>query len=246
MDGGIFSEREMLIQIKNRFSGAVIFEHDCEDNSIKLTLKLAFESGSNLSNANLRCADLRNADLSNANLSSANLRCADLRNADLRCADLRNADLSSANLSSANLRCADLRNADLSNANLSSANLRCADLRNDDLRCADLRNADLSSANLGDANLRCADLRNADLSNADLRCFGDMKIIFTLQLDNWQVGFTKDVMQIGCKRFKIEEWREFTDDVISKMDSNALAWWKRWKYPLFAIIDERLKDLSDS
>jgi len=53
----------MNIQIKNRFSGRVIFEHDCEDNTIKLTLKLAFESRADLCGANLRDADLRDADL---------------------------------------------------------------------------------------------------------------------------------------------------------------------------------------
>ena len=42
----------MNIQIKSRFTAAVLFEHDCENNSLRITLELAIKSG----------ADLRGAD----------------------------------------------------------------------------------------------------------------------------------------------------------------------------------------
>ena len=96
------------IEIKNRWTGEVIFSHECEDNTIGKTVEQALKSS---------------ADLCNADLSNANLRSADLSNADLSYADLCNADLSNANLRSANLRSADLRSADLSNADLSYADL---------------------------------------------------------------------------------------------------------------------------
>ena len=99
----------MNIQIKSRFTAAVLFEHDCENNSLRITLELAIKSG-----ADLRGADLRGADLSDAYLSRADLRGADLSDAYLSGADLRGADLSGANLSG----------ADLSGANLSGANLK--------------------------------------------------------------------------------------------------------------------------
>ena len=73
----------MLIQIKNRFSGLVIFEHDCEKNTIKLTLKKAIKA-----KTDLRSADLRYADLSYANLSSADLCYAELSSANLRFANV--------------------------------------------------------------------------------------------------------------------------------------------------------------
>ena len=108
------------LQIKNRFTGSVIFEYEKENNTIEETLKeyirLELEKGK--SSANLRYADLSSADL-----SSANLRYADLSSADLSSANLSSADLSSADLSYANLSSADLRYANLSSANLSSANL---------------------------------------------------------------------------------------------------------------------------
>ena len=108
----------MKIEIKNRLTGEVIFAHEAEENSMKITVLAAIEV---------------NADLSNANLSNA-----DLSNANLRYANLHNADLSNANLSNANLSNADLSNADLSNANLRYANLSNADLRYANLRYADI------------------------------------------------------------------------------------------------------------
>jgi hypothetical protein len=143
-----------MIQIKNRFTNAVLFEGarlGGETNYRKLlgfAINKALSSGANLSCANLSCADLSDADLGGADLRGANLRCADLRGADLGGADLRGANLS---------------DADLGGADLRGANLSCADLRDADLRDADLRGADLRCANL-----RCADLRGADLGGADL------------------------------------------------------------------------------
>ena len=43
----------MNIQIKSRFTAAVFFEHDTENNSIRMTLELAIKSGADLSGANL-------------------------------------------------------------------------------------------------------------------------------------------------------------------------------------------------
>ena len=112
----------MNIQIKSRLSAEVLFEHDCENNSIRLTLELAIKSGADLSGADLSCANLSCASLSGANLICANLSGANLRYADLSCADLSCANLSGANLS----------RADLSGANLSRADLSCAYLKNNE------------------------------------------------------------------------------------------------------------------
>ena len=95
----------MNIQIKSRFTAAVLFEHDCEGNSIRMTLELAIKSG----------ADLRGAYLSGANLSGADLSRADLSGAYLIRADLSGANLSGANLSGANMIGADLSGAYLKN-----------------------------------------------------------------------------------------------------------------------------------
>ena len=119
------STKQIKIEIRNRWTGSVVFEYTKEGNTITETVLDAIRRG-----ADLRDADLCDADLCGANLCGANLRDADLHDADLRDADLCDADLRSANLSGANLRNADLRGADLRGANLCDADLRGANLRN--------------------------------------------------------------------------------------------------------------------
>ena len=74
----------MNIQIKSRLTATVLFEHDCEGNSVRLTLELAIKSGADLSDASLSGADLSGANLSGANLSRADLSGADLSGANLK------------------------------------------------------------------------------------------------------------------------------------------------------------------
>ena len=104
-------KEKVKIQIKNRFTGNVLFEYEREENTMKDTVVEAVKKGADLRGADLRGADLYGANLCGANLGSANLRCANLRGA-----NLRGANLCGANLGSANLRCANLRGADLGDA----------------------------------------------------------------------------------------------------------------------------------
>lgn len=140
------STKQIKIEIRNRWTGSVVFEYTKEGNTITETVLDAIRRG----------ADLHSADLCDANLRGSNLRCAnlcdvDLRDADLRGANLCGADLYGADLCDANLRDADLRDADLCNADLRGANLCDADLRGANLYGADLRSTDLRGANLRDA-----------------------------------------------------------------------------------------------
>ena len=120
------STKQIKIEIRNRWTGSVVFEYTKEGNTITETVLDAIRRGADLSDANLCGADLYGANLCDANLSGANLR---------------DADLCDANLRDANLRDANLYGADLCDANLSGANLRDADLRGADLRGANLRDA---------------------------------------------------------------------------------------------------------
>jgi uncharacterized protein YjbI with pentapeptide repeats len=210
---------KIKIEIKHWISGAVLFEYDKEENTIRDTVLEAIRQGADLSSADLRSAnlryanlrsadlssaDLRSANLSSANLSSADLRSANLRSADLRYANLRSADLSSADLRSADLRYANLRSADLRSANLRSADLSSADLRSANLSSADLRSADLSSANLSSADLRSANLRSANLSSADL---------YGMTLDKLPQDFinqcSRDILFIlGCLKAEVPALRK--------------------------------------
>ena len=85
--------KQIKIEIKNRWTGNILFEYLSENNTIKKTVSEAIKSGAYLRGADLRGADLRGAYLREADLREADLREADLREAYLREADLRGADL---------------------------------------------------------------------------------------------------------------------------------------------------------
>lgn len=135
------STKQIKIEIRNRWTGSVVFEYTKEGNTITETVLDAIRRG----------ADLHSADLCDANLRGSNLRCANLCDVDLRDADLRGANLCGADLYGADLCGANLRDADLCNADLRGANLCDADLRGANLYGADLRSTDLRGANLRDA-----------------------------------------------------------------------------------------------
>ena len=116
----------MKIEIKNRFSGAVLFGVEAE--SWRVAVEIAVKQGANLGGADLRGADLRGANLGGANLGGANLGGADLRGANLGGANLGGANLGGANLGGANLGGAKLWGANLGGANLGGANLGGAKL----------------------------------------------------------------------------------------------------------------------
>ena len=115
--------KQIKIEIKNRWTGNILFEYLSENNTIKKTVSEAIKSEANLRRANLRGANLRRANLCGADLCGADLRGADLCGADLSGADLCGADLCGADLCGADLRRANLRRANLCGADLCGANL---------------------------------------------------------------------------------------------------------------------------
>ena len=61
----------MKIQIRARFTGGVLFEHDADNNSVRITLEAAVSARANLSGAYLDGANLDGANLAGANLDGA-------------------------------------------------------------------------------------------------------------------------------------------------------------------------------
>ena len=155
-----------MIQIKHRYTRAVIFEH--EGPAIKDAVIAAVLAGANLAGADLTGAHLADAHLAGAHLAGAYLKGADLRGANLADADLTNANLADASLAGAYLKGADLTGANFVRAYLVRANLARADLTDADLTDADLADANLARADLARAYLARADLTGADLTGADL------------------------------------------------------------------------------
>ena len=149
------------------------------------------------------------------------------------------AHLIDAHLSDANLRGANLRGANLSDADLSDANLRGAHLIDANLSDANLSDANLRGANLSDANLRGANLRGAYLSGADLNgVCGLNDWIKNIQIEDWPISYTSEIMQICCQRHPLDAWRNFSDAEIRAMDGRkALTFWHKWRKTIFKIIE---------
>jgi len=119
-DNKVAEKEEKKFEIKNRFTGNVIYSSS--KTTYKDTLEEALDKDANLEGANLEDANLEDANLKDANLEGANLKGANLKDA-----NLEGANLKGANLKGANLNGADLNGADLKGANLEGANLKGAD-----------------------------------------------------------------------------------------------------------------------
>ena len=120
----------------------------------------------------------------------------------------------------------------LEDANLIGANLIDANLIGANLIGANLEGANLRGANLEDANLEDANLVNAN---------GNLKELKNMQIETYSISFTKDILQIGCKSFSHTEWKNFSDDEINKMDTQALSFWNKWQDFIFKAIELSFK-----
>ena len=148
------------IEIKN-INGDVIFKHEAENNTVKITVEEAVKK-----NVRLTLADLGDAELAGANLKGAIFRGANLRGANLRDTNLEKADLAWANLAWATLERADLKFAFLKCADLDEANLVWAVLNDAYLYRANLEGADLRNAVLNGEDLVGANIYGANLNGA--------------------------------------------------------------------------------
>ena len=157
----------MKIQITYWLSGSVLFEHEAENNTLRITLEEAVKAGASLEGASLIGARLDGASLIGARLDGARLDGA----------RLGGARLDGARLDGASLIGARLVGEVLSKAPISLLNLR------------------------------------------------------------WHVLITAPFMKIGCKRYRHDEWKNFTDSEIEAMDTDALAFWRKWKTPLLSLCD---------
>ena len=216
----------MKFEIKSRWTGAVIFtaDIDCDDGASH-SINLGFA---------VKVAVNANADLAGANLAHAYLARADLAGADLAGADLAGANLAGADLAGADLAGADLAGADLAHAYLAHAYLARADLAG-----ANLAHAYLAGADLAGANLAGADLAHADLAGAYLNGITGLNDwIKCIQIEDWPISYTSEIMQIGCQRHPLDAWRNFSDAEIRAMDGRkALAFWTKWKEWIFQTIE---------
>ena len=123
------------------------------------------------------------------------------------------------------------------------ADLKGANLRGADLRGADLRDANLMGVNLMDVNLMDVNLMGANLMGADLNyCIGNGKEIKSLQIGTYLISYTKDILNIGCQSYTLDEWKAFSDEKIKIMDGGALKWWKLNKHIIIELAEREIKE----
>jgi uncharacterized protein YjbI with pentapeptide repeats len=200
----------MRIEIKDKFSKKILFAHDQKNNSVKITLETAVKAGVDLSYADLNGADLNGAHLNGAYLGGAYMCGAYMCDACLKDAYLGGANLGSAYLSYAYLGGAYLVDADLNGAYLNGAYLG---------------NADLSGACLNGTKLNSANLETATYGEGVI--IGNNPL-FILGL-TWPVYIFKNHIKIGCQIHTKQEWLNFNDADIEKMESHASKFWAKWK-----------------
>ena len=215
----------MLIEIKHRWNKSVLFSHDQEENSLKITLEMAVKADVNLAGANLAGANLTKANLAGANLADANL--------------------AGANLADTNLAGANLVGANLADANLAGANLADANLAGAYLAGVNLTNADLEGAYLAGAYLVGTYLAGVNLIRAKIE--GEAITIQPIQISGlaWHVLITDEYLRIGCQRHTHERWFEFSDELIAKMDLRAAEFWEMWKVPLMIMCVKHAKKCKE-
>ena len=156
------------------------------------------------------------------------------------------ASLNYTNLSGADLSGLNLSGLDLSGSNLNWVNLSCAILVFTIFKYVHLGNTNFSGANL-----RGVDFRGFDLKGCIFKDYYSKETIFFSTIGDgkyiknyknnllYSVTYTYDYLQISCERYTMEEWKNFTDKEILKMDGEkGLEWWKENKEKIFQHIKD--------
>ena len=112
----------MKVEIKHRYTGAVLFACDVPDENSGMAMRHALEKATEAG------ANLAGVNLTGANLTGVNLASADLTDVRLADANLTRTNLAGVNLTGANLTSANLADANLADANLTGVNLADASL----------------------------------------------------------------------------------------------------------------------
>ena len=65
------------------------------------------------------------------------------------------------------------------------------------------------------------------------------KNLLSLNGLRWPVSTDGRSIQIGCKHHSVENWRNFDDRAIAKMDEEALTFWKWHKDMVLGLAETR-------
>lgn len=139
--------RTRNIEIKS-ITGAVIYQHDCIDNTIRFTVEQAIGEGYILD-----WADLREANLDFGYFSGGRFNGADFSGCTAKGADFKNCEAERANFRHSDLSFADFRAGKMVDAEFYSSDLSHADMADTDLENARMAKCSLRDTNLIGANI---------------------------------------------------------------------------------------------
>jgi hypothetical protein len=160
----------------------------------------------------------------------------DMSDANLSDADFTDSVMINSTLISTHLSYTTLTRTDLSWSKFNGSFIGCVDFAGAKLYGSDFMNCTIYHTDFIGADLRYSDFTDSDITWSDFtgaklnNCKGDGKII--RNFDNslrYRITNYKDIMAIGCQQHTIEQWFNFTDNQIEKMDKNALEWWNTHK-----------------
>ena len=167
-------------------------------------------------NADLSRMELRNLELGGIRLDGAKCIGTDFSGTDFK-GKVYRSDLSFTNFTGANFTGANLKGVELMESNFTGATMV---------------DANLTLANCEDTNFSDAILKGATFTNAGLYdAIGNGREMIRIDTEQYNIVITKDIVQIGCKGYTLEEWLSFSNKKIKSFDNtnDSLAWWKEWR-----------------
>jgi uncharacterized protein YjbI with pentapeptide repeats len=96
----------------------------------------------------------------------------------------------------------------------------------------------LYGANLSGANLSGANLYGTNLSGTTYHEGTFNKGLLQLIGLKWPILFLDTHIKIGCKFYSTNEWDNFTDEEINKLNSEALDFWQAYKDLIITIANK--------
>lgn len=149
-------------------------------------------------------------------------------------ADFTGQDVSGLDFSNRNLFLAKFKNGNCAGANFTKAYCVNAYFKGSNCKAANFEGSNCKGVNFKGSNCKGVNFKGGDFWGA----VGNDKQIKSPQIGLYWIAYTKDILQIGCKKYTFKEWLSFGDSEIDNMADGALKWWKKNKKPLFKIIEQ--------
>lgn len=189
--------------------------------------------GDDLSHACIDHCEFRNAKISLTSFRHASMLSTAFSNADIYGADFTNAKLCGSRFTRTTIHW----------SQFAAANLALSDLHNSYASVCNFQSANLTDTHLDEMTMTAVNLQHSRMHGIRITrsqfnpCTRQTAPIMQCVLGQWQVTVTSQETRIGCQLHKHEAWLNAEDQWIADMDKEALAWWKRYRNIVVAMIE---------